>query len=89
MTGLLAQFLLSVFTAVVTSITTVWLSLRRFYSEKWWERKVAAYTAIIKSLHHMKRDIEENMSAEERGRELSEERKAELAKSIGKDGRRF
>jgi hypothetical protein len=41
----------------------VWLSLRRFYREKWWERKIAAYTAIMESLHHMKRDLDVSYDA--------------------------
>jgi hypothetical protein len=31
----------------------VQLSLRRFYAEKWWERKADAYMAILESLYHM------------------------------------
>lgn len=36
--------------AVTSSFVTVRLSLKRFYSEKWWERKAAAYSAILEEL---------------------------------------
>jgi hypothetical protein len=36
----------------------VWLGLRRFRSERWWERKAAAYAAIIESLHILE-DVED------------------------------
>jgi hypothetical protein len=42
---------------------TVWLALRRFYREKWWEAKMRAYTDIIQALHHMKRDLEISIPA--------------------------
>lgn len=35
----------------VFSIFTVFLPLSRFRSERWWERKAAAYTEIIECLH--------------------------------------
>jgi len=43
----------SVVTAVVTAVVTVKLALRRFYTEKWWERKTQAYSEIIGSLVKM------------------------------------
>ena len=57
---LLPGLLLSVFTAIIT----VRLSLKRFYSERLWERKMDSYTAIFEALHRlkhyyqMKRDID-------------------------------
>jgi hypothetical protein len=37
--------------AGLSGMAAVWLGLRRFRSEKWWERKAATYTAIIETLH--------------------------------------
>lgn len=65
-------------TAIIASYATVRLSLRRFYSQKWWEKKADAYSAIIESLHYMKRYFTEELDAIYDGRELSEERKTEL-----------
>ena len=39
--------------AVVTAWVTVWLALRRFRSERWWERRVENYTALFVALHEM------------------------------------
>ena len=65
-------------TAVIASYVTVRLSLRRFYSEKWWEKKAEAYAAILEALHYMKRCFDEDYEAEVAGREVPEERKKEL-----------
>jgi hypothetical protein len=40
--------------AAVNSWITVQLSLRRFRTERWWERKVEAYERIIAALHPTK-----------------------------------
>ena len=50
----LFQIGVSLLVAVATASLTVWLSLRRFYREKWWEAKMRAYTDVIQALHHMK-----------------------------------
>lgn len=54
--------------AVVTSLLTVRLALRRFYSEKWWERKAAAYTAIIESMHYVREHADSHLAHAEPGR---------------------
>lgn len=59
----LLQVGLSLLVAVTTAWLTVWLSLRRFYREKWWEAKMRAYTDVIEALHHMKRDLEISIRA--------------------------
>lgn len=51
MNPLLASIISGLLVAVVTAHLTVRLSLRRFYSERWWERKADAYTDIIEALH--------------------------------------
>jgi hypothetical protein len=50
--------------AVVTSLVSVRLALRRFYSEKWWERKSASYIAIIESLHHLREHADTHLTFE-------------------------
>lgn len=47
----------SILIALITSTFTVWLSLRRFRSEKLWEMKVDAYTKIIEALHKCKASL--------------------------------
>jgi hypothetical protein len=53
--SLLSQIAAGLIIAIVTALVTIRLSLRSFYSEKWWEKKAETYTAVINSLHHMKR----------------------------------
>jgi hypothetical protein len=60
---LFLQLAISVFVAIITVLVTVWLALRRFYREKWWEAKMRAYTDIIQALHHIKRDLEISIPA--------------------------
>ena len=55
--------LLSLMVAVVVAYVTVQLSLWRFYREKWWERKLAVYTSVIESLHHIKSSAEHRWEA--------------------------
>ena len=54
------------------------MSLRRFQSERWWERKVQAYEKIIGALHDSKAFADNHLEAGYRGRELPEEKDKEL-----------
>lgn len=72
----------SVTVAVVTSVLTVRLALRRFYQEKWWERKSAAYSAIIESLHHVREHADTNLTFSLCGRDLPPEGDKELTKQL-------
>jgi hypothetical protein len=58
------QILITLAVSVTTSLLAVWLALRRFYREKWWEEKLQAYTQIIQALHAMKWDLEISIDAE-------------------------
>jgi len=40
--------------AVVASLVTVRLSIRRFHAEKWWERKEEAYSNLIDIMYSLK-----------------------------------
>jgi hypothetical protein len=64
---ILAQIGLSLLVAVTTALLTVWLSLRRFYREKWWEAKMQAYTNLIQALHHMKWDLQISIRSQWKG----------------------
>jgi len=66
------------FIAIVTSIITVRLSLRRFYAEKWWEKKHQVYGQLFEALHHLKKYALEHLDAEESHREIPKEKKKEL-----------
>jgi hypothetical protein len=70
--------LLAPIVTAVASFLGAWLAARfalaRFYREKVWERKTAAYTAIFDALHDMERWFAEQNGALSDGRELSQER---------------
>lgn len=42
-----------VFVASVASAVTAHFAFRRFYSERWWERKAAAYTDVLEMLYSL------------------------------------
>lgn len=64
--------------AAVSSWITVQLSLRRFRSERWWERKVEAYERIIIALHDSKAFADVHLEAEYQRRDIPEETAGEL-----------
>lgn len=63
--------------AVSAYLAAKW-SLKRFTSEKRWERKSDTYAAILGALHKMKRYPDRYMDREIKGREISEDEKNEL-----------
>jgi hypothetical protein len=76
------QLLSSLLTALIAAPVAAWLAarfaLRRFYSEKVWERKTVAYTVIFDALHDMRRWFNEHWHAEEMHREVPEDVRAKL-----------
>ncbi len=75
--------------AVVTSILTVRLSIRRFYEEKWWEKKYEVYGQLFESLHHLKKYAIEHLDAYELHEEIPAEKKKKLEKDRKKFSREF
>jgi hypothetical protein len=74
MVNIISGLLISVITAVVT----VRLSLSRFRSERWWERKADTYSSIIESLHNMKEYCMKELASIESDSKLSEQAQHEL-----------
>jgi hypothetical protein len=58
----LVQLIIGVAVAAASAFITVRLSLRRFRSERWWEKKAAAYGEAIKAIHILKRSLEMTLS---------------------------
>lgn len=81
-TGPLVSFGGSVVVAIIVAVLTVHLALRRFYTEKWWERKSAAYTEIVEALHHVRNHADTNLAFLKHGRELPEEGEKELTEKL-------
>lgn len=74
------QILVAVITAVIASYFTSRLALKRFYSEKWWEKKAEVYAAIFEALHYMKRAYAEDIEAAMKENDVTEERQKESKK---------
>lgn len=70
--------------ALLSSWFTVKFALRRFQSEKWFERRVEAYTKVIEALHFMKNCTERQLRAEEYGTDIPKEIESELISSYRK-----
>lgn len=77
------QFWSSLLTACITAPLTAWLTyqfaVRRFYSEKIWERKAAAYTAIFDALHDLRKWFGEHQDALEEDRQIPKDEQTKLA----------
>ncbi|MEX2474471.1 hypothetical protein [Marinobacter sp.] len=73
------DFLSGITIAVVASFLSAWLTLRRFRTERWWERKAEAYINLVEALHEMSLVPSEEIAAGAGHRkELAEDEKAEL-----------
>lgn len=49
------------------------LAMKKFRSEKWWEKKATAYAELVEALHTMKWPASEHLDAEIESRKISEE----------------
>lgn len=67
-------FFTSVVAAYITTIITVQLSLRRYRSEKWWERKAEVYSSLLDFLY----DMQQNAASKLRMQEPTEEERLEF-----------
>jgi len=73
MRRLLFSLLRSAITAPLAAWLTAHFGLRRFYSEKVWERKTAAYSSIFDALHDMRRWFDEQLRAAGAQQEIPDE----------------
>jgi len=73
------QFASNLVVAMIVAVLTVQLSLRRFYREKWWERRLDAYIRVIEALHHMMRDLDASYKREIEGRDHESAHAKELS----------
>lgn len=51
--GLLVAFIPSFIVSIATALVTVRLSIRQFYSQRWWEKKAEAYSSVIEQLSYL------------------------------------
>ena len=78
MKEILIKFLPGILTAIIASYFAARWSLRKLYSEKWWERKEQAYSDIIASLYDIIQYCEFKRDQHEYGRKIHEEREKEI-----------
>jgi hypothetical protein len=83
---ILYKIMAGVAIAGLSSLITVKLSLARFRTEKWWERRVEAYEKVIEAFHNSKKYFDEHIDAEYIESKVSEKRRGEL-NELSKKGR--
>jgi len=75
---LVIQIIVAFGGAWLAAFLTMRLTLKRFYRERIWERKAAAYTVVFEGLHDMSQFHSEHFDAAIEQRDLSAERTVEL-----------
>ena len=78
MKELFLKFIPGIITAIIAAYFTARWSLKKIYSEKWWERKEKAYSGIIESLYDVMEYCEIQSDNAEYGKKYSEERMKEI-----------
>lgn len=76
--GILTALIPALIVSIITAYITVKLSVRQFYSERWWEKKAEAYSHIIEELSCLQYCFWERGWAKFEGIEFSEPRKTKL-----------
>jgi uncharacterized membrane protein YkgB len=65
--------------SILTAYITVKLSMKQFYSQKWWEKKAEAYSHIIENLSYFQYFFDERLDAEFNMKHLSDEEEKKLS----------
>jgi len=78
--GRLVDLILALIVSVLTAYITVKLSMKQFYSKKWWEKKAEAYSHIIENLSRLQYYFGEWLDAEFNMKQLSKEEGEKLSK---------
>lgn len=84
----ITTILTGILIAATSSWITVQLSMRRFRTERWWERRVKAYERVIEAFHNSKAFSDVHLKAIYTGKEISEEQDKEIrarAKEAGRE----
>jgi hypothetical protein len=75
------QVLLSLITGIVAAYVTAKLSLRQYFSTKWWERKEAAYAEVANALCDMLQYLEVQKEDYGQGTGLPDETEKQLGQT--------
>lgn len=73
-------FAANLIVAIIVAVLTVQLSIHRFRKEKWWEKRVEAYSRIVEALHDTKAFSVVHLDAEERAIDIPADKKQALIK---------
>ena len=76
--SILTSVLISLVPATAVAFITVRLSLKQFYSKKWWEKKAESYSAISKDLANLLFCVKEINSELGGGKKLDDHRRETL-----------
>jgi len=77
----IVQVLSGLATGIIAAYITARLSLKHYFSTKWWERKEAAYAEVANALCDMLQYLEVQKEDDGQGTGLPEDREKELGKS--------
>jgi hypothetical protein len=88
-TDILKAVLPGIIIAVLTSVLTVRLALRRFHKEKWWEKKQEMYSSLLETLHHLKNYAAEHYEGQMNPDHITDEKREELTKDWKQFSREF
>ena len=78
LTTIVSSILPGLIVGICVAIVSVRLALRRFYAERWWERKADAYSCIVEALHDAIEYCSARSLEDLHGVQLSEQREKEL-----------
>lgn len=70
----------ALFLAISTSFLTVYFSLKRYRSEKWWDKKAQCYCEIVDAINNIIRHCDAFIAEEFDGKNISENEKCQLSK---------
>lgn len=74
----LGKFILQAAISVGGAFLAAHLAMKKFRSEKWWEKKAAAYAELVEALHTMKWPAGEHLDAEIESRNISQEESSRM-----------
>lgn len=77
--GILIALIPALAVSIITSFITVKLSLRQFYSQRWWEKRAEAYSEIMEHLSYLQFFFDEWADEISGETTLSEKKKKELS----------
>lgn len=75
---IVGSILSTITVSIITAIFAVYLAMRRFRADKWWERKHESYTRLLQVIHRMVRNAETHLDDSTGERGMTQEEKRHL-----------